>query len=225
MAIYVKCSSCGELYNELIHDRCPNCGSELRDVIPSELRRYDDNDLSESKRTDSTITQNETNDETNSQQPFNEIPEFYSDVYNLIFKKDKKNWKLLLVMIAELLIGFAFTYVGYILIAHNTLYRGSTAGMFASLIGIVALMHSFHSIIKHSILSIIRRKKDQKTEQRTSIVLFITELVLGLIIIIIIAFTGIDDVFVVLGLGLVIGAIWSLVKYLTRNRVKRKMKE
>ena len=38
----------------------------------------------------SVIIQNETNEETNSQLPFVEIPEFYSDVYNLIFKKDKK---------------------------------------------------------------------------------------------------------------------------------------
>ncbi len=224
MAIYVKCSSCGESYNELIHDRCPNCGSELSDVIPSELRRYDDNKLSESEKSDSTTTQNETNDETNSQLPFVEIQEFYSDVYNLIFKKDKKNWKLLLLMISELVIGFALTYVGSILSAHSTLYRGSTAGVFASLTGMVALMHSFHSIIKFTILSIIGRRENQKTKQWTNRVLFITELVLGFIIIIIIAITGLDDVFVVLGLGLVIGAIWSLVKYLTRSRVKRKIK-
>ena len=35
----------------------------------------------------------------------------------------------------------------------------------------------------------------QKTKQWTTIVIFITELVLGFIIIIIIAITGIDDVF------------------------------
>ena len=131
---------------------------------------------------------------------------------------------LLLLMISELVIGFALTYVGSILIAHSTLHRGSTAGVFASLTGIVALMHSFHSIIKFTILSIIGSWKVQKTKQWTTIVLFISEIVLGIIIIIIITITGIDDVFGVLGLGLVIGAIWSLVKYLTRNRVKRKIK-
>ena len=128
-------------------------------------------------------------------------------------------------MIAEFLFGFVFTYVGYILIAHNTLHRGSTAGVFSSIVGIVALMHPFYSIIKYSILSIIGKMEVQKTKQWTTIVMFITELVLGFIIIIIIAITGIDDVFGVLGLGLVIGAIWSLIKYLTLNRVKREIKE
>ena len=74
MAIYVKCSSCGELYNELIHDRCPNCDSELSEAIPSELRRYNDNKISEREMSASVIIQNETNEETNSQLPFVEIP-------------------------------------------------------------------------------------------------------------------------------------------------------
>lgn len=244
MAIYVKCSSCGEIYDELLNTKCPKCGCEeiikmhyddnkLVEGDSKDIKKYSDYDLKHNEGYEDKIENNDDEFIPKTPFPFTEVPVIFSSVYAYFFKNDNeiKYGKLLLIVLAELLLGIVLAAIGYFydLWFEERTYelgvgsrRGSRGGMLFMYTGVAAIAHSFYSIVKYTGLHFIGKMKVQRSEQWTRLILFFIEVVLGATLIAIAVYVGLNSskekditgVLLLLGAGLVIGAVWSLIKYL-----------
>lgn len=197
-----------------------------------DIKRYSDYDLKHNEGYEDKIENNDDEFIPKTPFPFTDVPVIFSNVYEYFFKKDKeiKYKRLLLIMLIELAIGIAFFAIGYYVSlkfeerAHRlgiSSRGGSKGGMLFMYTGVAAIAHFFYSIVKYTGLHFIGKMKVQRSEQWTRLVLFFIEVVLGAILIAIAVYMHLnvrkksDTTFVLLflGAGLVIGAVWSLVKY------------
>lgn len=254
MAIYVKCSSCGEIYNELTTSQCPKCGCgqaiKLKYNKQYELVEDEEQDLRNSNESEAESESNHQEPEREyipqTPFPFTEVPVLFANVYEHFFKKDKeiKFWRLLLIFLIELAIGILIVLIGYFISlelderAHRLGFDsrgGSRGGSIFMIIGVAAYAHAFYSIVKYSTLYIIGKRNSLMSESKVRLVLFLVVFLLGSLI------TGIDAFISrspewkgdteetitmaigFIGFGLIIGSVWSLIKYIIMSRRKNKI--
>lgn len=253
MAIYVKCSSCGEIFNELLNSKCPNCGCEEVIKMHYEDNRLVEGDCKNIKTYSDSIVEQPVNSEKQAEQPDNseyipktpfpytEVPILFASVYEFFFKKDKeiKFWRILLIMFIELLIGIALVAIGYYISlefeerAHRLGVNsrgGSRGGALFMFMGVAAFAHSFYSLVKYTTLCIIAKKESLMSEKKVRLILFTTECLLGGLIIAIDALISQSPEWIgdteetvtfaigVIGFGLIIGAVVSLIKYYIKKQ-------
>lgn len=253
MAIYVKCSSCGVIFNELLNSKCPNCGCEEVIKMHYEDNRLVEGDCKNIKTSSDSIVEQPVNSEKQAEQPDNSeyilktpfpstvVPVIFSSVYQYLFKNDKeiKYRRLLLIMLIELVIGIICVIVGYFInlgmeeYNHNIGVRsrgGSRTGTMFMYTGVAAFAHSFYSLVKYTTLCIIAKKESLMSEQKVRLILFTTECLLGGLIIAIDALISRSPEWIgdteetitfaigVIGFGLIIGAVVSLIKYYIKKQ-------
>lgn len=216
MAIYVKCSSCGEIFNELLNSKCPNCGCE--EVIKM---HYENDELVEGNcletSTKSYCYEEQSKDsgkqslshDDNEHTPittllFTEVPPLFSSIYQHLCKTDKKieYGKMILIFIVELFIGIAFSAIGYIIslrfeerahVLGISSRGGSKGGTMFMFMGVAAIAHSFYSLVKYTSLFFIGKMEVQKSEQWIKLVLFFIEFFLGAIFITVAVFIDLNS--------------------------------
>lgn len=207
MAIYIKCPSCGKEYNELTENKCPHCG--YAKPITEEI-----------------VNTKSSSEEDTTQRPFPlEVPMLFSGIYNAFYTDHELSAKrLFATAFVEAIVGVVIALLGYAFALFTDTERGPALIMW---VGVIVVMHALYSLTKHGVLLVIEKKQIQKSEKWTRYVLFVTEVVLGGVFIAI--GLMLDDIvdrpganswilwILLLGAGLVVGAIWSLIKYY-RNR-------
>lgn len=210
MAIFIKCPSCGEEYNELIENKCPNCG------CPRPVEETESKDTKSDKTTEQSLCI-----DGDVPYPF-EFVGIFGAVYSYFSKDGKINvLKIILISLVEALIGVAFTLCGWGL----SLTGLKKAPALFFFIGIPVCAHAFYALVKYVSLRIIGRKSSKYSEKTVRWILFFIEILVGAVQILIAYLIALADskdnwviVFALLGIGIIIGGIWSIIKYYLLNK-------
>lgn len=210
MAIIIKCPSCAEEYDELIENKCPNCGCPKPVGEAEKSVTESDGSLEQSLYIDGDVPH-----------PF-ELVGLFGAIYSHFSKDEKINvLKIILISLVEALIGVVFTLCGWGL-SLTGLKRAPAMFFF---IGIPVCAHAFYALVKYVSLRIIGRKGAKYSEKTIRWFLFFIEVLVGAVLIfisyLIESVDGNDDwvtVFILLGIGIIIGGIWSIIKYYRLNK-------
>jgi len=205
MAIIIKCPSCGEEYNELVENKCPNCGCSKPVIDAEEKDAENDESPEQSLHIDGDVPQ-----------PF-ELVGLFGAVYSNFSKDGKINViKIIIISLVEALIGVVLTLCGWGLSLAG-LERAPAMFFF---IGLPVCAHAFYALVKYVSLRLIGRNGSKYPEKTIRWILFLIEMLVGAVLLLISylidSADGEEDlafIFLLLGIGIIIGGIWSVIKY------------
>ena len=207
-----KCSNeeCGFTFNVDV-DKCPFCGSPCMII-------EQDKSSSESK----VLVEGEL--------PFPiEIVGYFGALYGAFATDGKiKLYKVILISLVEALIGVVLFILGMPLLKGGL---EKVASFFFIIPGMVAVTHAFYSLVKYCSLIYLGRKKMSLSESSTRWIIFLIEFIVAAVFVAITTWIEkitpnvhdwLTSVLFMLGVGTLIGGIWSIIKYyIRRNKVNK----
>ena len=198
---HVKCTNeeCGLTFNVDV-DKCPFCGSPCEKVEQ---------------------TNKKTGVQIEGELPFPiEIVGYFGAIYSAFATDGKiKLRKVIIISLAEALIGVVITILGWPLLKGGL---KNTASFFFIIPGMAAVIHAFYSLVKYYSLNYWGRKKVSLSESSARWIIFLIEFVIGATFAVVSAIWITSDwggVPFILGIGLLFGGICSIIKYY-RHRKK-----
>lgn len=197
-----------------LFEKCPICGCNLPNDLPVEIVKND----------------NYTDDESVNDEPMQYISSHSQfevpTLYYLFFKDKGFNFgRLLATCLIEAVAGAIIVGIAFLL---NPFEDYLARGMWVLAIGgIILVLHSFYTLIKYSVLLLLEMINVSISEMTTRFILFFTEILFGALFILLsmqLHYSAdisedVENAFDLLGAGLIVGAIWSLIKYF-KNRHK-----
>lgn len=196
----VKCSNeeCGHSFNVDV-DRCPFCGSPCEKV-------------------EQTDKKSGVQVEGELLFPI-EIVGYFGAIYGAFTTDGRiKIHKVILISLAEALLGVVLFIIGWPLLKGGLV---KVAAYFFMIPGMAAILHGFYSLVKYCSLNYLGRKKMSLSEPSARWVIFLIEFVIGA------TFTVVPVIWItsdwggvpcMLGIGLLIGGICSIIKYYLRRK-------
>lgn len=209
--VQIKCSNeeCGHTF-DYNAKRCPFCGTPVTDAC---------------KKVEQ--PNNESGILVDGKLPFPlEIVGYFSLIYGAFATNGRiKLYQIILISLVEALIGVVLIILGWLLSAGTGL---SKAPGLLFMIGIPIVTHAFYSLVKHGSLSYIGKKNMNLSESFTRWILFLIEFIIGIVFLAISIWIDNTDptpgdnnwtpIFSILGIGMLIGGIWSIIKYFRRRK-------
>lgn len=204
-----------------LFEKCPICGCNLpNDLPPVEIV----------KPVEIEKDDNYSEDESVNSEPLQFISshsQFEVPILFYPFFKDKgfNYGRLLVTCLIEVVAGAIIVGLSFLL---NPFEDHLASGMWVLAVGgIILVLHSFYTLIKYSVLLLLEKINACISEMTTHFILFFTEILFGAMFILLSmqlhycadVSEDIENAFDLLGVGLIAGAIWSLIKYF-KNRHK-----
>ncbi len=220
----VYCQECGKEI-PIDGEKCPFCNASLAWIHDNSYEAPDEiicaTPLSESTKEENPQKEDENNGktivETNLPFPL-ELTGLFGAIYNSFATNGKiKIVKMLLVSVVEASIGVVFVLLGYLLSLGTGLQKGPAIFY---IVGGPIICHSFYSIVKYGTLCIVAKVSPNSSEIKTRLIVWFIDFIIGAIFILI--SVGLDnsstrdlcEVFVFLGIGVIIGGIISIIKWI-----------
>lgn len=147
-----------------------------------------------------------------------ELTGLFGAIYNSFATNGKiKIVKMLLVSIVEASIGVVFVLLAYLLSLGTGLKKGPAVFYF---VGVPVICHSFYSVVKYGTLCIVSKVSPNSSEIKTRVIVWLIEFIIGAIFILISfeldkpSTRDLCGVFIILGVGIIIGGIISIIKWI-----------